>query len=216
MDIDTEVDLSFLTNPPDPSTSTADAAPRSPYSAARSLARDLTLPAVANMDIPPSPPPASGSPDPGLDALNSKFDSFLRLKRTKGVHFNARLAASSALRNPGLMDKLLVFSGLETDFSAGDEDSAAAAAAATGQYATTLVRDLWDPAAFPEWAYRGPLRRAQDRANRERERARGEAVAFVAASASAAAAEGTVGPAVVAVSAGEAPVRGKRRTMFDT
>ncbi|KAK0730852.1 HCNGP-like protein-domain-containing protein [Lasiosphaeris hirsuta] len=211
MDVDTEVDLSFLTDAPDPSAPAADAPPRSPYSAARSLARDLTLPAVANMDIPPSPPPTSDSPDPGLDALNSKFDSFLRLKRTKGVHFNARLAASSALRNPGLMDKLLGFSGLETDFWAADKDGAA-----TGQYATTLGRDVWDPAAFPDWAYRGPLRRAQDQANRDRERAKGEAVAFVPASASAVGEEGTVGTAAVAVSAGEAPVRGKRRTMFDT
>jgi len=104
------------------------------------------------------------------------------------------------------MDKLLGFVGIEHDFAAasgdddGEEDSANASAA-TAQYATTLGADLWDPRGFPEWAYRGPLRRAQEKLARDRERGKGEAVEFVSA--------GTA-------EAGSAPVRGQRRTMFDT
>jgi len=171
--------MSFLDE--DPSTAAASTAPldppRSPYSASRALLRDLTLPAVPNMDIPPSPP---GSPPPSLDALNDKFDTFLRLKRTKGVHFNERLAASSAGRNPALMDKLLGFVGIETEFDL--EGGGGDVAAATEQYATTLGTDIWNPAAFPEWAYKGPLRNAQERGHKERERGRGEPVEFVSAS----------------------------------
>ncbi|KAK3392924.1 HCNGP-like protein-domain-containing protein [Podospora didyma] len=160
-----DVDMSFLED-----ISAVTEPPRSPYSASRALLRDLTLPAVPNMDIPPSPP---GSPaPPGLDALNAKFDNFLNLKRTKGVHFNERVAASSALRNPALMDKLLGFVGIETDFVEGD-------AAAQQQYATTLPADVWDPHAFPEWAFRGPLRRAQEKGHKERERPHGEPIEFV-------------------------------------
>ncbi|KAJ6155043.1 hypothetical protein N7470_005609 [Penicillium chermesinum] len=48
---------------------------------------------VPNLDIPPSPP---GSPDP---AANAKFQHFLSLKH-QGVHFNAKLATSSSLKNP--------------------------------------------------------------------------------------------------------------------
>lgn len=124
----------------------ADEAPASPYTANRALLRDLTLPALPNLDIPPSPP---GSPPP---ATTKKFEQFLELKE-KGTHFNAKLAASSALRNPGLMDKLMDFVGLD------DKD----------QYATTLPAELWNPAGFPEWAFRGPLKKSQDRIRKERE-----------------------------------------------
>ncbi|KXX76121.1 hypothetical protein MMYC01_206301 [Madurella mycetomatis] len=114
-----EVDLSFLDADRPPNPSQPAEPPRSPYTTTRTLLRDLTLPSVANMDIPPSPP---GSPPPGHDALTAKFDSFLRLKRTKGVHFNERLASSAGLRNPALMDKLLAFSGVETGFGDDDDD----------------------------------------------------------------------------------------------
>ncbi|KAH8893824.1 hypothetical protein GQ53DRAFT_99754 [Thozetella sp. PMI_491] len=165
---------------PEASPEPADA-PGSPYAARRALLRDLTLPTVPDLDIPQSPP---GTPPPTLDALNRKFDNFLELKRTKGVHFNERLAQSAALRNPGLMDKLMGFVGIETRFDEAD---------ATDQYANALPRDLWDPSALPPWAYKGPLRKAQEKAH---ERPRGERVEFVAA-------------------ADTAPVTGKRKSRFD-
>ncbi|CAM1506758.1 Fc.00g063990.m01.CDS01 [Cosmosporella sp. VM-42] len=115
-------------------------APLSPYSANRALLRDLTLPSVPNMDIPPSPP---GSP---LAGANKKFEQFLELKK-KGVHFNAKLEQSVALKNPSLMDKLM-------DFVEIDNRS---------QYSTTLSTDLWDPNAFPEWASRDKLKKAQEK-----------------------------------------------------
>ncbi|CAI0654853.1 unnamed protein product, partial [Colletotrichum noveboracense] len=94
----------------------------SPYTASRALLRDLTLPPVPNFDIPPSPP---GSPPP---ALTAKFTQFIELKK-KGVHFNAKLAQSSALRNPSLTDKLMDFVDID----------------GRGGYATTLAHDIWDP-----------------------------------------------------------------------
>jgi hypothetical protein len=147
------------------------------------------------MDIPPSPP---GSPPRGHEALTAKFDTFLRLKRTKGVHFNERLASSAGLRNPALMDKLLGFVGLETGFGTdgnddedgggdgdgdgnGDGGGVGSSAAGIEQYATVLPMDVWDPYAFPRWAVRGSLRRAQEQLRKERERGKGEAVEFVSA-----------------------------------
>ncbi|KAK2020007.1 HCNGP-like protein [Colletotrichum eremochloae] len=122
--------------------------PASPYTASRALLRDLTLPPVPNLDIPPSPP---GSPPPALEA---KFTQFLDLKK-KGVHFNAKLAQSTALRNPSLTDKLMGF--VDLDGRAG--------------YATTLPADLWDPTSeevLPEWATRAALRQSQERVRAER------------------------------------------------
>ncbi|KAL2136176.1 hypothetical protein VTI74DRAFT_5229 [Chaetomium olivicolor] len=132
------------------------------------------------MDIPPSPP---GSPPPGHDALTAKFDTFLKLKRTKGVHFNERIAASAGMRNPGVGDRLLGFVGVETEFNGGDEDAGGGndGRGGLGQYATVLSADVWDPGCFPAWAYRGALRRAQEKVARERERGLGEAVEFVSA-----------------------------------
>lgn len=152
----------------------ADAVPSSPYSANRSLIHTLTLPTVPNMDIPPSAP---GSPSSSSTqaTLTAKFDKFLDLKRQKGTHFNERIADSHALKNPPLMDKLLGFAGVGVSF----ED---ASVEGLGQYATTLPAELWDPAAFPEWAYRGPLRKAQEKVQKERGREKGEAVHFVPAS----------------------------------
>lgn len=107
------------------------------------------------------------------------------------------------------MDKLLGFVGIEHDFAAaasgGDDDDSASGSAATAQYATTLEVDAWDPQGFPAWAYRGALRRVQEKVARERERGKGEAVEFVSA-----------GTGTGTVEAGSAPVRGQRRTMFDT
>ncbi|KAK1833861.1 HCNGP-like protein-domain-containing protein [Podospora conica] len=166
MDIDrpappADDDLSFLSQPPTQP-------PRSPYTATRALLRDLTLPALPNMDIPPSPP---SSPRPaGLDALNAKFDTFLRLKRAgpEPQHFNARLAASESLRNPALADKLLGFAGAD-------------------EYGTTLGKGVWDPRVFPGWAFKAALRTAHEEG---RSRGAGEKVEFVSAG-SAAGATGT-------------------------
>ncbi|KAK7731034.1 hypothetical protein SLS53_008905 [Cytospora paraplurivora] len=142
--------------------------PLSPYTTNRTLIHNLTMPTVANLDIPPSPPPGSPSSDAAQAALTAKFDKFLELKRKKGVHFNARIADSHAFKNPAQTDKLLAFVGLEPE--------------GTEQYGTVLPRELWDPAAFPEWAYRKELRKAQERNQREAGRKEGEAVQFVPAS----------------------------------
>ncbi|KAM0564153.1 hypothetical protein ACHAPJ_000362 [Fusarium lateritium] len=120
--------------------------PSSPYSANRALLRDLTLPSAPNMDIPPSPP---GSPPPGA---NKKLEQFLELKK-KGIHFNAKLEQSSALKNPSLMDKLMKF--VEVD--------------ERNQYSTTLPTDLWNPAALPEWAFKDQLRKTHDKMAKEKE-----------------------------------------------
>lgn len=149
-------------------------APLSPYSTNRNLIHTLTLPTVPNMDIPPSPP-GSPSSSAAQAALTAKFDKFLELKRKKGTHFNARIADSHALKNPPLMDKLLGFVGVGVSFEDGSTEG-------TQQYATTLPTELWDPAAFPEWAYRGQLRKTQEKLQKERGRERGDAVHFVPAS----------------------------------
>lgn len=73
-----------------------------------------------------------------------KFEHFMQLKR-QGVHFNEKLAGSSALKNPALLQKLMASAGLEE----------------SDQYATTLPSDLWDPSAFPEWAYKEELAKSQ-------------------------------------------------------
>lgn len=129
------------------------------------MIRDLTLPTIPNLDIPQSPP---GSPPPGID---EKFSHFLELKK-QGVHFNEKLARSSALKNPSLLKKLMDFAGVEED----------------EQYVTTLSKDLWDPAGFPSWAYKEELIKSQQEVlkQKEQERARmqRESIEFVSASAS--------------------------------
>ncbi|KAI4244526.1 MAG: hypothetical protein L6R40_002993 [Gallowayella cf. fulva] len=112
--------------------------PMSPYSANQAAIRNLTLPTIADLDIPASPP---GSPPAGMD---HKFEHFLQLKK-HGVHFNQKLAASSALKNPMLLPKLMSSAGLT------EKD----------QYATTLPKDLWDSSAFPAWAYKEELAKSQ-------------------------------------------------------
>jgi hypothetical protein len=134
--------------------------PGSPSTATRTLVQNLTLPPLPNFDIPPSPP---GSPPPGTDA---KFAEFLALK-ARGVHFNEKLARSSALRNPSLLKKLMDFAGLEEH----------------EQYATVLPRELWDPLGWPEGAYKEELARSSEAIRKKKEAERvGRPREFVAAS----------------------------------
>lgn len=76
--------------------------------------------------------------------MDRKFEHFLELKK-QGVHFNEKLARSSALKNPSLLQKLMDFAGVE------EHD----------QYATTLSKDIWDPLGFPAWAYKEELLKSQ-------------------------------------------------------
>lgn len=134
----------------------------SPHTIHRATIRSLTLPNDPNLDIPPSP---LGSPIPGAE---QKFAHFLELKK-QGVHFNTKLASSSALKNPSLLPKLMDFAGLGSEL----------------EYITTLPTELWDPAGFPTWAYKEELAEAQHGLSkkREEERARLErgSIDFVAA-----------------------------------
>ncbi|KAI5238401.1 hypothetical protein E4T43_07430 [Aureobasidium subglaciale] len=142
-------------------------APPSPYTASRLMIRNLTMPPVPNFQIPPSPP---GSPPPDT---TTKFARFLDLKK-KGTHFNERLYHSSALRNPGLLSKLMDFAGIS------QED----------QYATP-----WSQGAvatkFPEWAYGDKLVAAHEKIAKKKELEKAktprEAVDFVPAKQEAAA-----------------------------
>jgi hypothetical protein len=125
----------------------------SPYLTERALVRDLTMPPMPNLDIPRSPP---GSPNP---AANQKFKHFLELK-SQGTHFNEKLASSSSLKNPSLLNKLMEHAGI----------------AAMEQYATSLPREIWDPSNFPSWAFKEELlKTSQEITRREEERrARGQ------------------------------------------
>ncbi|KAI0890476.1 HCNGP-like protein-domain-containing protein [Annulohypoxylon maeteangense] len=136
--------------------------PGSPYTATRALLRDLTLPPIPNTDMPASPP---GSPPP---ATSAKFERFLELKK-QGVHFNSKVAQNPSLRNPALTEKLLAFVEL---------------GGAADQYQTTLPADIWDPAAFPRWAYKEQLKQSQADMEKARARGKGAPVEFVAATAS--------------------------------
>ena len=135
--------------------------PSSPYTSQRTAVRNLTLPTNPEFDIPPSPP---GSPTRG----GEKFVHFLELKQ-EGFHFNAKLAASSALKNPSLLPKLMESAGLEGSV----------------QYSTTLPLELWDPLKFPEQAYKEMLGKSQQEMTKkkEKERAKGQqgSIDFVSA-----------------------------------
>ena len=139
--------------------------PLSPYSAARSLIRDLTMPTNPNLNIPPLPP---GSPPPGVD---KKLSHFRELKK-QGIHFNEKLARSSALKNPSLLGKLMDTAGVS----------------AAQQYDTTLPNDLWAPSSFPPWAFKEELAKSQQeilkKKEEERARSQRESIEFVSASAS--------------------------------
>jgi hypothetical protein len=103
-----------------------------------------------------------------MESTNSKFKHFLELKK-QGIHFNEKLAKSSALKNPSLMQKLM-------DFADIDE---------AGQYATTLPKDLWNPDGIPGYAYKEELAHSQQkiRKKKEDEKAKGqrESIDFVPA-----------------------------------
>ncbi|KAI0409675.1 HCNGP-like protein-domain-containing protein [Xylaria palmicola] len=150
----------------DPTAAEGQLPPGSPYTATRTLLHDLTLPAVPDMDIPPSPP---GSPSA---ATSKKFENFLELKK-KGVHFNSRLADTASMKNPALADKLMAFAELDS----------------RDQYRTTLAVDLWDPDVFPRHAYKEQLRQSQSDIAQARARPTGEPVKFVPAEAPSSAAE---------------------------
>jgi hypothetical protein len=139
--------------------------PSSPYSLSRSLIRDLTLPPYPDLNIPPSPP---GSPPP---ITTAKFVHFLELKK-QGIHFNEKLAKSSALKNPSLLQKLMGFAGIEGQ----------------AQYATTLPKEIWDPEDFPTWGYKEELAKSQQEITKRLEEVRArelrETIDFVPATAS--------------------------------
>jgi hypothetical protein len=97
----------------------------SPYSLAHSLIQTLTLPSHPRVDIPPSPPGTVSM------EINKKFEHFSLLKKQK-VHFNEKLARSCALKNPGLLQKLMEFADI------GEKDD----------YDTTLPKDIWSPPDF--------------------------------------------------------------------
>ncbi|KAI0154802.1 hypothetical protein GGR57DRAFT_465071 [Xylariaceae sp. FL1272] len=132
--------------------------PGSPYTATRAMLRDLTLPAVPNMDIPPSPP---GSPSP----LNKKFENFLELKK-KGIHFNSRIASNPSMKNPALADKLLAYAELDV----------------RDQYETTLSKDILN-FDFPRDAFKEKLRASQSEIKSGRSRKQGQPVEFEKSSA---------------------------------
>lgn len=104
----------------------------------RSLIHEITLPPIPNLDIPPSPP---GSPD---SAANSKFPHFATLK-TQGIHFNAKLATSSSLKNPNLLQTMMKHAGISED----------------EQYSSSLSDDIWDPSELPQWGFKEELLKEQ-------------------------------------------------------
>ena len=120
--------------------------PRSSNEDTKAALRNLTLPAVPNLNIPPSPPRSPPA------AMSKKVTQFLDLKK-QGVHFNEKLARSSAMRNPSLLGKLMTFAGLEP----GE------------QYTSTLSTNLWNPQGFPSWAFKDELGKAQQEAQKKRE-----------------------------------------------
>lgn len=125
------------------------------------------MPPVPNFDIPPSPP---GSPPL---AATKRFTRFLELKK-QGIHFNAKLEISSALKNPNLLPKLRDFAGID------EKDS----------LATALPEELAVPTSFPAWAYTDQLNKTQEvvRNKKEQEQAQKqrESIDFVSATASSA------------------------------
>lgn len=132
------------------------------YEATRQVIHQLTLPPLPHVEIPPSPP---GSPRPTATA---RIKQFLDLKK-QGVHFNDRLAESSALRNPTQLQSQLAFAGLSEN----------------DQYATTLPYGLKPVPdnGFPYWAYGPELNRTQERLRKQKEREKGGKVEFVSSKA---------------------------------
>lgn len=93
------------------------------------------MPRFPNFDIPPSPsPPAADSEEADdLRARTKKFDRFLELKK-QGIHFNTRLAESTASRNPAMTQRLLDFAGLRAE----------------EQYGNTLGENFGVPTTWPD------------------------------------------------------------------
>lgn len=139
--------------------------PSSPSSSPRTIERrqiqNLTLPPIPNLVIPDSPP---GSPRPSTVA---KIQSFLALKQ-KGIHFNAKLADSKALRNPNLLHGLLQFAGIDQ----------------TAQYANTLPEDcaIFPPGPIPAEAYTENLDKKQAAGLEEKRGKKRDRLDFVNAS----------------------------------
>jgi len=104
------------------------------------------MPPVPNFEIPASPP---GSPPAGS---TKKFTQFLALKK-QGVHFNERLANSSALRNPELVRKLMDFAGISQE----------------EQYKSSLPEGLAVRTQFPEGAYVDELIKSHQKIAAKRE-----------------------------------------------
>ena len=136
--------------------------PASPHANYHATVRSLTLPAIPNLDIPRSP---LGSPTAGADP---RFSHFIGLKK-QGIHFNAKLASSSALKNPSLLPRLMVSAGVRSE----------------QQYTTTLPTKLWDPLVFPTWAYKEELTEVQhvylQKKEEESVRFQRDSIGFVAA-----------------------------------
>ena len=151
--------------------------------------------------------------------MDKKIRHFLELKK-QGVHFNDKLANSSALKNPSLLQKLMDFSGLDE----------------ADQYSTTLREDVWNPQGFPTWAYKEELAKSQQEVSKKKEEERArlqrESIDFVPATNSGHAsrggtpaantgAKGVRGSAAERVMAGldrggtSSPQRGTRRTGSD-
>jgi hypothetical protein len=115
--------------------------------------------------------------------MDQKFRHYLELKK-QGTHFNEKLANSSALKNPSLLNRLMDHAGIEK----------------RQQYASTLPLDVWNPDGFPDWAYKEGLAKRQEEG---RTRARGGAVDFVSGSKSGR----SSGPGTPAAGASSKPLR---------
>ncbi|KAK0261650.1 hypothetical protein B0A54_12423 [Friedmanniomyces endolithicus] len=166
--------------------STPSSPPQSPYTATRLQTRSLTLPPAPNFDIPPSPsPPHPGTPaHAALSATTKKFTRFLELK-TQGVHLNARLLDSVALRNPGVGSQLRGFARITTGESY-------ASAIALGFGSEGVDEGGWRggvPVTWPEECYVEALVEGNKRREKLRLAGRG-GVEFVAAAAGAGAGVG--------------------------
>lgn len=134
----------------------------SPYTTTRTALHNLTMPTTPNFSIPasPPPPPTNSEASAVLAARTKKFERFLDLKR-QGVHFNARLQGSSALRNPALLAKLMAFARI------GREEA----------YASSLGEGLGVAVKWPEECHAAALLKANER--REKKRKTGAEVSFV-------------------------------------
>lgn len=129
-------------------------APLSPYSLNRATIRQLTMPSVPNLNLPPAPDGIAP------EKTNTKFAHFLKLKR-QGVHFNEKLASTPALKNPNLFEKLMDFAGITED----------------DVVQTTLNEQF----TFPSWAYKEELAKVQKEIEKDNKASR-KTLDFVPAS----------------------------------